>query len=96
VLSYGLVCTAPNTLFPAVLAESVGLKSYGSLSGILQCFFWFGIALGGVLAGYIFDRTGSYIRSFQVCVALNLFSAGAIWLTTPLTEQKGVSVESHT
>jgi predicted MFS family arabinose efflux permease len=95
VLSYGLICTAPNTLFPAVLVESVGLKSYGSLSGILQCFFWLGIALGGVLAGYIFDRTGSYIRSFQVCVALNLLSAGAIWLTSPLIEHKAVRAESH-
>lgn len=84
---YGSICTAANSLFPAVLAESVGFKSYGSLSGILQCFFWFGIALGGVVAGYIFDMTGSYNRSFQLCVLLNLASASAIWLTRPLIDQ---------
>ena len=51
-----------------------GTRSAGSIYGTLNLGYTFGVAIGPLLAGYVFDVTGSYSGAF-------LFAAGAIFLS---------------
>jgi MFS family permease len=71
-LVYGLSVGAPIALMPTILADSVGLRRYGSLSGMLVTLGVLGSASGPILAGAVFDRTSSYMLVFE------LFAAGLL------------------
>jgi MFS family permease len=71
-LIYGLSVGAPIALMPTILADSVGLRRYGSLSGLLVTLGVVGSASGPILAGAVFDRTASYTLIFE------LFAAGLL------------------
>src|SRR5439155_43278 len=76
-VTYGLTCGAPLTLVPLVMADSLGLKRFGSLAGLAGLFNIAGAATGPVVAGRIFDRTGSYAPAFgQFALALLLAAVG--------------------
>ncbi len=74
-LVYGLSVGAPIALMPTILADSVGLRRYGSLSGMLVTLGVIGSASGPILAGAMFDRTSSYIVIFEL-FAIGLLIAG--------------------
>src|SRR2546430_17430287 len=74
---YGLTVGAPLTLVPLVMVDSLGLRRFGSLSGLLGLFNILGASAGPVVAGRIFDVTGGYAPAFQAFrLALLLGSAG--------------------
>lgn len=76
VVVYGLSCGAPIALMPTILADSVGLRRYGSLSGLLVTLGVIGSAAGPIAAGVVFDRIGSYMGIFEFfTVALLVASA---------------------
>jgi MFS family permease len=62
----GLCVGASATLLPAILAEALGLRRYGTLWGIIRLLGWIGGGLGPVLTGQIFDRTGAYTVAFEI------------------------------
>ncbi len=74
-LVYGLSVGAPIGLMPAILADSVGLRRFGSLSGLLVTLGVIGSAAGPIVAGAVFDRIGSYIGIFAL-FAVSLLIAG--------------------
>jgi hypothetical protein len=47
----GLTCGAPMALLPMIQAESLGLRRYGSLNGILSIAFTLGLATGPAGSG---------------------------------------------
>jgi len=47
-------------LFPAVVGDWFGQKSYGSILGMLTISLGIGGAIGPLLAGYVYDLRGSY------------------------------------
>src|SRR5712692_897861 len=55
VVTYGLTIGAPLSLVPLVMAESLGLRRFGSLAGLTGLFNILGAALGPVVAGRVFD-----------------------------------------
>jgi MFS family permease len=67
----GSVLGAPIALVPLLIAESVGLKRFGSVSGLVGIASTLGAILGPVAVGHVFDVTASYAN------ALILFSAVA-------------------
>ena len=67
----GSVLGAPIALVPLLIAECVGLKRFGSVSGLVGIASTVGAILGPIIAGRIFDLTTSYTS------ALILFSAVA-------------------
>lgn len=75
VLVYGLSVGAPVALMPTILADAVGLRRFGSLSGLLVTLGVIGSAAGPIVAGAVFDRTGSYIGIFGL-FAVTLLIAG--------------------
>ncbi len=75
VLVYGLCVGAPIALMPTILADSVGLRRFGSLSGLLVTLGVIGSAAGPIVAGAVFDRTASYVGVFG-CFGAGLLVAG--------------------
>ena len=63
---YGISVAAPLMLLPLVIAESMGLKRFGVfLSGITGLAQTTGAAVGPIVAGKIFDISGSSIPAFE-------------------------------
>jgi len=65
--------------WPPLVAELFGLRSHGLIYGAFSFGFTIGGAIGPLLAGYIFDITGSYQSAFLVCATLSI--VGLIMLT---------------
>lgn len=85
VLLYGLAWGSPLVLVPIVLAEAVGLKRLGSVLGLTGVFTTAGGALGPLIAGRIFDLTGSYTAAFNLFTVGLLVAAVAALLCRRLT-----------
>ncbi len=57
-----------------LVADLFGLSSHGVIFGVITFILGIGGAVGPVLAGSIFDITGSYNPAFLVCSALSVIS----------------------
>jgi MFS family permease len=75
VVTYGLTVGSGTALGAVLLAEALGLRSYGSLSGIIGLIATVGSAVGPIVAGHIYDTTASYSAAFELCAALMLAAA---------------------
>jgi MFS family permease len=75
-------CTAGVTaaVFPVALAEVVGLKRYGTLSGLTTFVGTFGMATGPLAVGHLFDVSGGYALGFKIGAGI-CFVAAAMTLT---------------
>jgi MFS transporter, OFA family, oxalate/formate antiporter len=60
----GPVLGAPIALVPLLIADSVGLKRYGSVSGLVGIATTLGTILGPVAVGRLFDVTASYASAW--------------------------------
>jgi MFS family permease len=72
---YGPAWGAPLMLLPLISMESLGLKHYPSLGGILRVAEAVGAVLGPVALGRIFDLTSSYRPAFGLCAVCALVGA---------------------
>jgi len=79
VLIFGLTLGAPLVLIPMLVAESLGLKRFGSIGGIAGVFNTIGAFVGPVGAGKIYDLSGSYLPAFEVFVVMCLLGAAVTW-----------------
>lgn len=77
VIFYGIGVGAPVALVPMLMAESVGLKAFGTLVGLLGIFGMLGTATGPMFAGRIFDVTGVYTTAF-ILTSVFLFIAALL------------------
>src|SRR5579875_379906 len=66
-LVWGLVHTVHLPLVPALVAESLGLRGFGAMSGVVGVFGSVGAAAGPILVGYLFDRSHHYSAPFDLC-----------------------------
>jgi MFS family permease len=67
-LVYGPAWGAPLMLIPLITIESLGLRHYASLGGMLRVAEAAGAMLGPVALGRIFDLTNSYRPAFGLCI----------------------------
>ncbi len=95
VVLYGFSVGAPLTLVPLVLAESLGLRRFGSLSGLAGIFNVLGAAAGPIVAGRIFDRTGSYAWALELFLVALLLGAAATSGCVSLDATAGPSAPSY-
>jgi MFS family permease len=84
VLLFGLMGETPAAVFPLAVTESLGLKRLGSLLGLMALSRTIGFAAGPVIAGHIFDRSGSYTGALVTFVVLELISMVAMRAVKPL------------
>jgi MFS family permease len=85
VVLYGFTFGAPVPLIPMLLADAVGLKRFGSLMGLLSLPAVIGSASGPIVAGAIFDRTGSYVWSIELFTAMLVIVALLPLLCVPFS-----------
>ena len=78
-------------LMSPVPAELFGLRSLGTIVGAVMCSFTIGGAIGPVLAGSIFDMTGSYNSAFLTCVAVGVTGIILSALLRPTSSQGGAN-----
>ena len=83
---YGIAHGTAFTIICPLVAEVFGLASLGAIYGVVSFFGVTGGAIGPVIAGRIFDITGSYQPSLLICLSLSVLSivvAAGIKPTTP-------------
>ncbi len=86
----GLTGAAPIALGPLVQVETLGLKRYGSIAGLLAITFTLGAMVGPPIVGKLADATGSYRLSFEVCAIVAFVGAAASFLcVTPAPARVG-------
>ena len=61
-----------SALMSPTVAEVFGLRSHGVILGVITFLATAGCAIGAVMAGSVFDITGSYQVAFLICVALSI------------------------
>jgi MFS family permease len=83
VLIFGLIVAGPIVLSPLVVAESLGVKRYGSLMGLVGFPFTLGLAIGPLAAGAIYDLTASYARAFELCAVISIVGVVASLVCAP-------------
>ena len=71
----GLAYGGWTPLFPAIVGDYFGLGSMGKIFSILTINFFVGGACGPILAGRVFDRTGSYFAAFIIFSGICYFAA---------------------
>ena len=69
---FGLGYGGVNICYPVLVREHLPRADAGRRLGVILLFGTFGMALGGWLAGYVFDSTGSYTPAFLVGAAFNV------------------------
>ena len=84
---FGIAGGTPGVLLSPIVAELFGMKSLGAISGAILNMGSFGFMTGPVLAGHIFDVSGSYRTAFFICAFLSLVSFAAVALL-PLSSTK--------
>ncbi|HZO81258.1 MAG TPA: MFS transporter [Candidatus Binataceae bacterium] len=77
----GITGAAPIALGPMVQVETLGLKRYGSIAGLLGIPFTLGAATGPPIVGHLADLgAGSYASAFEVCALIGIVGAVAAFL----------------
>jgi len=66
---FGFAYSGTTPIIPTMAASIFGTRSVGSIFGIINLGYTFGVAIGPLLAGYIFDVTGSYSGAFLSAAA---------------------------
>jgi len=87
VIIYGSAVGAIGVLGPLVIVESLGVKRLGSLMGITGIFATAGFAIGPIVTGAIFDKTGSYTIALWSFVVMSIVAAFAILACRPLDHE---------
>ena len=69
---FGFAYGGVSAMMSPVVADLFGLRSHGTIFGVVTFSTTMGGAIGPVLAGYIFDVTGSYQLAFRICTAVSV------------------------
>jgi len=72
-----------STVIPVMATEMMGVRRFGTITGILHLVFSIGQATGPLIAGRIFDVTGSYTYAFELAILLQVIVAFASILIRP-------------
>ena len=81
---YGLAHGGCFTAISPLVAEWFGIQSHGTLFGIVVCFGTTGGSIGPLLAGHLFDLTGSYQPTFRIVTAMALIAWGMLLFLRPV------------
>ena len=85
---YGFSHGGLFTVVSPIVAEYYGMRSHGTIFGTILFFGTIGAAIGPIMAGWIFDVTGSYQYAFMV---LALLAATGLALVISLPRKTAVA-----
>ncbi len=83
------------SLFPSATADYYGNKNFGVNNGLVFTAWGIGGVFGGIVAGKIFERFGSYDLVFLIAAVLCLVGSSMTFITKPpktITVTKDISV----
>ena len=83
------------TLLSPLVAEHFGIRSHGVLFGMVLFAGTFGGGIGPVLAGHIFDVTGSYSPAFWICTAVITLGFGLLLSLRQKTQAREVPLDTR-
>jgi MFS family permease len=81
---YGLAHGGLFTAISPLIAEMFGILNHGTLLGLVVCFGTIGGAAGPLLAGHLFDLSGSYQLTFRIVTAMALVAWGLLLSLRPV------------
>jgi MFS family permease len=70
-----------------LVSRLFGVKSHGLIYGVVGIGFTSGTAIGPIITGYLFDTTGSYRTSFEVCAAVAVVAIFTVLLLRPARQR---------
>ena len=82
---YGVGLWASFTVMAPLIADLFGLKSLATNIACVMVSGTVGGAIGPVLAGYIFDVTGSYQSAFILCLIISVIALVSLMILRPVT-----------
>jgi OFA family oxalate/formate antiporter-like MFS transporter len=80
---FGLGMGGVGALGPLAITEMYGLKNYGAIIGLTTPAMIVPMLVGPIMAGFIFDSTGSYVLAFQITLGLLMISMASFALAKP-------------
>jgi MFS family permease len=80
---FGMGYAVAASLPPLIIADLFEGHAYGGIFGSLMIFVGVGGAFGAWFAGFIYDRTGSYVPVFIIMLVFALFSCLNVWQAAP-------------
>ncbi len=83
VLLFGPAYGTMVILFPSIVAAYFGRRSYALIFGILFAIISLVSSVSPILAGYVFDATGSYVLPFSVAAGICAIAGCAALLARP-------------
>jgi MFS family permease len=78
-MGYAVIAALP----PLIIADLFEGHAYGGIFGSLMIFVGVGGAFGAWFAGFIYDRTGSYVPVFIIMAVFALFACLNVWQAAP-------------
>ena len=75
----GVGYSATASLIPAMVSDRFGGLHFGAIVGVGLMGSAAGSALGPWMAGYLFDRTGSYMLAFAIAAGCGIVAGAAGW-----------------
>lgn len=79
---FGLGYGGLVVLWPLAVGHDFGTRAFGAIAGMVGTVaLTFGGAVGPVVAGALYDRTGSYSLAFKSCIVVFLIGAMAAFVT---------------
>jgi MFS family permease len=80
---FGMTVGVTSAVVPVALVETLGLRRFGSLSGMIGLAATFGLSGGTALVGKIFDITNSYSAAFELGAVCTFVAALAAFALSP-------------
>jgi len=75
----GVGYSATASIIPAMVSDRFGGRHFGAIVGVGLMGSAVGSALGPWMAGYLFDRTGSYMVAFAIAAGCGVAAGAAGW-----------------
>jgi MFS family permease len=85
---YGFAHGGFATLISPLVGELFGLRSHGTILGIVIFFGTIGGAISPVFAGYLFDTTQSYQLVFIICIIMAVIGLTSSMVLRPVIANK--------
>ena len=90
---FGIGLGGDYMIIPLMAAELFGIKVMGRVMGLILTVDGLAEAFGPILAGWLRDKSGSYVIGFTALIVLSIMGTIAVWL---LPEKKLMVVTDHT
>jgi MFS family permease len=84
VIVFGMTAGVTSSVVPVATVETLGLRRFGTIAGLIGLAATFGLSGGTVLVGHIFDITSSYSAAFELGAVCTIVAAIAAFAVSPV------------